>query len=180
LLHSLPSSAYLEETVKNKHNIKWIKSERFERGAEFDLPAGPEKIFPLLCPVLEYDWLPGWKCEMCHSKSGVAEKDAVFHTKEAMGRRMVWTLITYEPDRFVEYIMVSGKDAVIRLSITLEEREHGVTRVTWRMLFTLTSVVGRLHVARAFSPSNYARFVEKRRQELECFLKTGTMYRLGA
>ena len=26
--------------------------------------AAPEKVFPLLCPVREDDWLPGWKYQL--------------------------------------------------------------------------------------------------------------------
>ena len=30
----------------------------------------PAKLFPLLCPTTEYDWLPGWECELLHLASG--------------------------------------------------------------------------------------------------------------
>jgi hypothetical protein len=29
-------------------------------------PAAPEKVFPLLCPVREGDWLPGWKYRLIY------------------------------------------------------------------------------------------------------------------
>ncbi|RPJ03470.1 MAG: SRPBCC family protein [Spirochaetaceae bacterium] len=161
--------------MNSKAKIKWRKSERFERMKKFELAFPPKKIFPLLCPVLEYEWLPGWKCVMCYSESGVAEKNAIFHTRENLGLRVVWTLITYEPDRFVEYIMVSGKDAVVRLSVSLEENKSGNTQVTWRMLFTLTSGISRHAIPRAFSPGNYERFVEQKQRELDRYLRTGKM-----
>lgn len=35
--------------------------------------ASPEAIFPLLCPVREYDWIPGWDCRLVYTESGLAE-----------------------------------------------------------------------------------------------------------
>ena len=40
--------------------------------------AEPEKVFPLLCPVREKDWLDGWNYKMIYSKSGLIEKNCVF------------------------------------------------------------------------------------------------------
>ena len=31
------------------------------------IDAEPDKVFPLLCPVREYDWIKGWECRMIHS-----------------------------------------------------------------------------------------------------------------
>ena len=44
------------------------------------LAASPGEVFPLLCPVREYEWIDVWQCEMIHSASGVAEAGAVFRT----------------------------------------------------------------------------------------------------
>ena len=49
--------------------------------------AKPEEIFPLLCPVREYDWIPEWDCTMVYSESGIAERGCVFQTdRESDGR----------------------------------------------------------------------------------------------
>ena len=45
--------------------------------------AAPEKVFPLLCPVREADWIPGWQYELVYSESGVAELGCVFTTRHA-------------------------------------------------------------------------------------------------
>lgn len=37
------------------------------------LEAAPEGVFPLLCPVREYDWIEPWRCRMIYSQSGFAE-----------------------------------------------------------------------------------------------------------
>ena len=97
----------------------WKTSQRFQRIKTFDVKGKPEEVFPLLCPVREYEWIPGWSCLMRYSESGVAEKNAVFETTEMMHRKVLWTTVTYEPDRFIEYLLIMGRDALVRLSITL-------------------------------------------------------------
>lgn len=43
-------------------------------------PAPLERVFPLLCPVREREWLQGWDATMVCSESGVAEPGCVFTT----------------------------------------------------------------------------------------------------
>jgi hypothetical protein len=45
-------------------------------------PAAPERVFPLLCPVREADWIPGWRYKLIYSESGVAELGCVFTTED--------------------------------------------------------------------------------------------------
>ncbi len=150
---------------------RWRKSERFERVATFTVAAAPAEVFPLLCPVEEYKWLPGWSCRMCWSASGVAEKDAVFQTGDLHGlRKVVWTTITYEPPRLVEYLLVAGRDGVIRLSLSLAEA-GGATALTWRMLFTATSPLGRRILPRRFSEPAFRHMMELRRRQLDQHLR---------
>ena len=130
----------------------------------------PEEVFPLLCPVREYEWIPGWSCLMRYSESGVAEKNAVFETTEMMHRKVLWTTVTYEPDRFIEYLLIMGRDALVRLSITLAEDTPGMTQVTWCMLFTVMSRLASRLVPDAFSEANFQAMMEKRQGELNRFL----------
>jgi hypothetical protein len=95
-----------EAKKKGADRPGWRRSTRIERIGEFDLNGTAGEIFPLLCPILEYDWLPGWRCTMLYSDSGVAEDNAIFHTTERPGLRAVWTCIAYEPDSFTEYLVV--------------------------------------------------------------------------
>ena len=173
--------------MANMKNIPWKKSERFERIGRFKLSAVPAEIFPLLCPVLEYDWLPGWTCTMYFSDCGFAEKDAIFHTRENLGKKVVWTCIAYEPDTFIEYLMVSGTDAVVRLSIRLEGGGGGVdtggikrgTEVTWRMLFTLTSSISIKVLGKAFSEAAFNKMMTNRKRELQYYLDDGRLIGIG-
>jgi hypothetical protein len=153
---------------------KWITSQRVDRVRTFAVSAPAKDVFPLLCPVREYEWIPSWVCTMAYSKSGAAELDAVFQTTGPLRKKIVWALITYEPNRFVEYLMVSGRDMVVRLSIALVE-DGGRTTITWRMLFTGTSLVGRKLLSTAFTEEKYGEMLSGREKELRHFLETGAM-----
>jgi len=153
-----------------KREPKWRRGERAERVRQFELNGRPQEIFPLLCPVREYEWIPDWECTMAYADSGVAEKDAIFYTAQKPGHRAVWTCITYEPDRLMEYLVVVGTDAVLRLSIALEEVGRDSTAVTWRMLLTALSRVGRHVLSHDYSEARYEEFINRKRQELQSFL----------
>jgi len=155
--------------------IFWKRSERFERVGRFELDAEPERVFPLLCPVLECDWLPGWTYTMAYSDSGVAERDAVFTTPERMHRTAVWTTITYEPPRQIEYLIVGGADLVVRLSIALAGASPGRCSVEWKMLFTASPAMAKMHLRREFSEEGFAAMMVARQRQLSHFLKEGRM-----
>ena len=111
---------------------------------------------------------------MAYSESGVAELNAVFQTVGPLRKKIVWTLITFEPDRLVEYLMAAGRDTVVRLSIWLAEGANGSTDVTWRMLFTAMSMPGKTILARHFSEEKFGAMLELREKELRHFLSTKT------
>ena len=39
-------------------------------------------MFPLLCPVREYDYLPQWQCRIIRLDSGLIEEGGVFTTED--------------------------------------------------------------------------------------------------
>lgn len=107
--------------------------------------ASPEEIFPLLCPVREYDWIDGWRCRMVYSDSGFAEEDGVFTTD--LEGHSTWVITAYEPPRRIEFCIVSDRGVAARLKIRLESIAEGSTRVLWRRLYTGLGTRGRAEVA---------------------------------
>ena len=68
----------------------------------FGIEAPPERVFPLLCPVREHEWIPAWKAEMVHSKSGFAELDCVFRTNNPLEGNRTWKLDTASASKATE------------------------------------------------------------------------------
>jgi hypothetical protein len=112
------------------------------------IPARPERIFPLLCPVREFDWIPNWTCEVIHSVSGVAEDGCVFRTKSSRdGGKMTWVVSVYEPPLRIEFSSVAPDVFVMRLKIRLAPDGQERTLVRWRREYLSLSESGDLHLA---------------------------------
>lgn len=109
-----------------------------------ELNAPPEVVFPLLCPVREYEWLEGWTCEMIYSDSGVAEKDCVFRTNRQPGGLCTWCTTIYQPPERIEYVTV-GEDSLTRLHVELARTAAG-TRLRWTRLFTGLTELGNQNI----------------------------------
>lgn len=60
--------------------MKVTKPNRIKHSYSQILCAPPDAVFPLLCPVEEEKWVPGWKPAFVISSSGVAERDCIFQT----------------------------------------------------------------------------------------------------
>ncbi|MGE4554029.1 MAG: SRPBCC domain-containing protein [Desulfovibrionaceae bacterium] len=107
---------------------------RLDLTHEAVLDAAPEAVFPLLCPVREYDWIPSWACGLVHSASGLAEPDCVFVTEFPDRGREVWTCSRFDPPARIEYVRM-GPGRVTRLEIRLAPEGPG-TRIRWRQVIT--------------------------------------------
>jgi hypothetical protein len=152
----------------------WKQGERFVREGAISVAAPAAEVFPLLCPVREYEWIPDWRCTMVYSASGVAEENAVFITPQKLHRKAVWTLITHEPPRRVEYLLVMGTDATMRLTIDLEEGP-GATRLRWRFLFTAISALARRMLPADFTEEKFQRMLKLREAQLNRHLATAVV-----
>ena len=89
----------------------------------------PEKLFPLLCPTTEYDWIPGWSRELLHSSSGYAEYGAVFRTSFLVPEE-IWVCTRYEPHKAVEYARTSN-GMVGKLDISFTDNLDGTVTGRW-------------------------------------------------
>jgi hypothetical protein len=98
------------------------------------VPFSAAKVFPLLCPVREYDWIDGWRCEVLFAESGKAENNCIFVTNFADSGRQVWNVSRYEPNRRIEFVMI-GASLASRLNIELNE-SAGETTLQWERIFT--------------------------------------------
>ena len=113
-------------------------------GIEYGVPrislqAPPGKVFPLLCPVREYEWIEAWQCEILNSESGIAEKDCVFRTRfPGESSDEVWIISLFEPNTKIEFVRVNALRTMC-LSITLIANDDGTTRaVNEQLLVGLT------------------------------------------
>ncbi|HUI53075.1 MAG TPA: hypothetical protein VLX60_14920 [Terriglobales bacterium] len=82
--------------------------------------APPQTVFPLLCPVREADWVPGWQYRLIYSESGVAEAGCVFITEEN-GRETTWIVTEYDSAAFrIAFVWVDPGMVTAQIRIQLE------------------------------------------------------------
>ena len=151
------------------------KAARVEFEDQWTIAASPEQIFPLLCPVREYDWIEDWRCELVHSVSGFAEEDCIFRTDLQNGRSMTWVVTRYEPPRAIEFTCFAPESHVMRLFIQLEAAE-GSTRLHWTRRFISLSNDCEVWLHEN-AKASHAEQMRKLQERLVHYLATGVMLR---
>jgi hypothetical protein len=137
----------------------------------------PEEIFPLLCPVREYEWIESWKCDVVFSESGVAELDCVFRTHFADdGAEDTWVVCRYEPPVLIEFVRINPIRS-LRFSISLEKDGDGTTKASWTQTFTGLSPEGNELIKR-ITDESYREKMSMRERQINHFLSTGEMLKL--
>jgi len=149
-----------------------MEATRLIRSHTMHLHARPHRVFPLLCPVREYEWIEPWACNVVHSRSGVAELDCVFQTNfPDDGPQDTWVVSRHEPPSRIEFVRVNGLRSM-RYSIVLEPEGDVDTRAVWTQVITALGEAG----ARWLEQGNDALFTAKMtvlERRLNHFLTTG-------
>jgi hypothetical protein len=110
-----------------------------------DFNTTPLELFPLLCPTTEYDWLPGWNCELLHSESGYTEYNVVFKTR-FFGAEELWVCTRFEPGRAIEYAR-TAENYCAKMDIHLADNGDGTTTGTWMLTVSALKEQGNQAVA---------------------------------
>ncbi len=134
------------------------------------IKASSDKIFPLLCPTREEEWIDGWDADaykLISSKSGFNEKNCVFQenfTKKFFFKEdgpTTWLTAVYEPEQFLlEFLLIFDDIAVMNRAIRLVKSKDHTTTCQWTD--TITSFNGP--------------WSECKRQRLETQLKAFSYY----
>jgi len=149
---------------------------RLDTTRTIHLPAPPQDVFPLLCPVREYDWIEPWNCELLHSLSGVAELGCVFRATLRDCGEETWLCVRYEPSKTIEYVRFALIGLISHLTITLAPDGAGGSSMLWHTQSTATTDAGREHLAGSCH-ARYQKEMAALEHMLRHYLKTGTMLR---
>lgn len=134
------------------------------------LEAPPHVAFPLLCPVRERDWVPGWDPAWVLSVSGVVEEDCVFATDDEHGRS-VWVVTDHDPEQFtLRMYKITPGLVVTRLDIELHPLRDSATTAEVHYTYTALSEEGGVWVAER-TADWYVRFMEEWERELNEYLR---------
>ncbi len=100
-------------------------------------PAPVDSVFPLCCPVEEYKWIPGWKCELVHCPNERVELGTVFTeivspailTGSPFGKT-TWTAILHEPANHRLHFQLQNKHSDSIYKIEMSDDGAGGTSTT--------------------------------------------------
>lgn len=147
--------------------------ERLTISTEMRFAHPAEVIWPLLCPVREYDWIAHWQCEILRSESGVNELGCVFRTAFPDDGPEVWLTSRFEPCERLEFVR-TGRDRIIRFVIGLAADGGGARLIWTHHVTTLTPEGGR---ALADKPRAFAKQTGLIERMLGHYLDNGRMLR---
>jgi hypothetical protein len=110
---------------------------RIVRQTGFEIDAPRATVFPLLCPVRERDWLPGWQADLVYSACGLVEGDCVFRSQHAQLGEALYVTSRYEPaDGVVEFIVFFTDICVMKLAIQATPTRDAKTQLRWSRTYT--------------------------------------------
>jgi hypothetical protein len=106
------------------------------------LPSSQQVLFPLLCPVREAEWLPGWTAQILHSHSGVAEEGCVFTTPGDGPEPWTWVIARHDaPDGLIRFVVTVPGSHVRVLDIEVRPTAGGCEAV-WTYVLTALNEAG--------------------------------------
>lgn len=95
------------------------------------------KVFPLLCPKREEEWIPEWECEVIFSKCGYNEEGAIFKTTKAYGTELYWYTISYDMAAGkVDFLITANGLFLFRFSIGVIKNGKEGCVLTFDQTFT--------------------------------------------
>ncbi|TKJ19417.1 MAG: hypothetical protein CEE43_15405 [Promethearchaeota archaeon Loki_b32] len=131
----------------------------------------PEKIFPLLCPAREADWIPGWDAELIYTNSGYAEDKCVFRTnKSNSAGEGLWTFTGFKPNEYVEFVRFQ-QDLLLHCKISLTQNKDGTTTTTWKTISTALTEKGNKKIERMADEKKHNPVINL----MDYYLKNGKM-----
>ena len=137
--------------------------------------AQPAKVFPLLCPVREADWVPDWKYRLIYSQSGVAELGCVFTTPNQDGSESIWLCTEYDPERLrVAFAWITPGQVACHIRIQLEPGPGSTTRAHITYAYTGLSSDGNKEVER-FTADWFRAKMEGWEKAINHYLCTGQL-----
>ena len=133
----------------------------------------PDKIFPLICPVREAEWLDGWDYKMIYSKTGYAEEGAVFTTSYEGEEDTIWIITIHDPINYkVEFVRVTPASRASILSVNIREKDLKSSYVDITYIYTSFTTAGNRFIEE-YTEEVFLDMVKHWENSVNYFLDTG-------
>jgi len=147
---------------------------RITRKYRQTIHAAPDRIFPLLCPVREAEWLDGWDYRMIHSQCGLAEDGAVFATSLAGEEDTIWIVTLHDPVRHeVEFARFTPGSRTCTLRLEVSAIDGASSEVSVTYVYTGLTEAGNAYIER-ITEMEFLKVVRFWERSMNYWLRTGT------
>jgi len=154
-----------------------FRSQRVTRAYRQTINTTPEKVFPLLCPVREAEWLDGWQYDMIYSESGLVEEGAVFSTPYEGEKDTIWIVTKHDSSkREVEFARFTNNSRTCILKITVKPKGGHSSYVEVSYTYTGITPAGNDFVD-DFTEDAFLEVVTFWEKSMNYFLETGERLR---
>ena len=153
-------------------------AKRFTHSGLASVAAAPDMIFPLLCPVREYEWIDGWDCQLIYSESGFVEEGCIFTTCFPDDGPTLWVTTLHDPaTRRVEFVRLSPGIKVLKMQLQVKEAARGTSNLTIKYTLTALGEEGNRLVEQLGTSGNayYEKHIQRLGMLLNHFLTRGEM-----
>lgn len=155
------------------------KPNRVSRNYTQGLCAPPARVFDLLCPVRETEWVNDWRPKLVLSESGFAETGCVFVTP-GIPEDALWLVTDHDREHHrLEMIKVIPGVVVGTIKIVLSKDGGEASKATITYSYTSLSDHGD-RALEEFTEAHFQSFMEVWEKELNHFLRTGAMLDTGS
>lgn len=155
---------------------KWNPATHKTRTVETVYECPVEKLYPLFCPVREFEYMRNWTCTMRFSESGYAEKNAIFQSGYPFppGMKATWVCTNYEKNKSLTYTIFIPNTVIIVLEHKFEKlNDNKTTHIVAISGFGL-NWLGRIMLKKMFSKADDKDgWRDEMTKELVYFLKYG-------
>jgi hypothetical protein len=157
--------------------MKCFEAKKVQRSHTIKVPAPPERVFPLLCPVREEEWIPGWESEtyeLIFSKSGFNEEGCIFKTNFRVPAESVWTCLKFDRENYETEFLVHIIGLEMRkFTISLIQNDDKSTNALFSMSATALSEKGNKYVEN-LTEEEYVKFISGFEMMLNHYFQHGT------
>ena len=153
------------------------KPKRVSRSFTQHLCAPPDRVFPLLCPVRETEWVNDWRPRLVISASGLAEPGCIFVTP-GIPEAAVWLMTDYDTERhWLRIVKVIPEMVIgtIQVGLTADGEDACTADIT--SSYTSLSPHGDRAI-HEFTKAHFESFMRTWEAELNHFLEHGTKLKL--
>lgn len=152
---------------------------RIKRSHTLHINAPRHKVFPLLCPVREHDWIEGWNGQVIYSESGVMEDGCIFEADVPGFGRVLWTVTQYDTENCTsQSVRVDPTISWSTIHFTLTDAEEGGTCWLWDETMTALTDAGDARLA-GFSEELFAMQMTHLEAALNHYCTTGQILSTG-